>query len=90
MLTPLGAGLIVGGLYWLLLTVARRVESEGDVRASEQREKEVKERHPLTAGAHARGEWASRTAYRHPVLVRRPAQLCVVAGVILILIDTFR
>jgi hypothetical protein len=88
MLTPLGAGLIASGLYWLFFTI-RRATSEDDLRASERREQEIIERY-RSPGIGRFPEWAYRATYHHPVLMRLPASLCVAVGAILILVDVVK
>ena len=87
MLAPLGGALIVFGLYWLVLSVSRRISSHEEYRASEHREAEIKERSAIGGGLLTAPERISRLAYHHPALVRRPAQVCIAVGGLLILAD---
>ena len=87
MLMPTGGGLILFGLSLLLLTVGRRIQSEEDFKESEQREREITEMGGFGSGRMAGPERWSRLAYRHPHLTRRPLQLGVAVGAILILVD---
>jgi hypothetical protein len=85
MLTPIGVGLIMFGLYLLVFTVGRRITSEEDFRESEARQKELAEQG--LGGLMAAPEAWSRAAYRHPVRTRLPLQLCVAVGAVLIVVD---
>jgi hypothetical protein len=87
MLMPTGAGLVLFGLSLLLLTVGRRIQSEEDFVESEQRSKKIRKMGGFGSGRMAGPDDWSRLAYRHPRLTRRPLQLCVAAGVVLILVD---
>lgn len=86
MLTQIGVGLIMFGLYLLILTVGRRITSDEDLRESEARQKEIAKQ-GWGSGLMVAPEAWSRAAYRHPVRTRLPLQLCVAVGAILILIE---
>ena len=84
-LAPIGIGLIMFGLYMLILTVGRRITSDEDLQESEARQKELTKqglRDPMAAS-----DYWSRAAYRHPVRTRLPLQLCIAVGAVLILVD---
>lgn len=84
MLTPIGIGLIMFGLYLLILTVGRRITSDEDLQESEARQKELAKQG--LRGLMAAPEAWSRAAYRHPVCTRLPLQLCIAVGAVLILV----
>lgn len=82
--------LIIGGLYALFITL-RPARNEEDVMESElrdaDRKKEVGE---FIAGHANKYEWAYRTTYRHPVLMRLPGALMLTAAVIIILLENIK
>ena len=66
----------------MLLYTLRSAKSEDDVHRSERMERQL----GRFDGRGRQFEWAYRATYRHPVLMRLPGALCIVAGIALILV----
>ncbi len=81
----LGVGMVLGGLGALLYTIGP-AKSENDFDESLRRERRNKEEFGIFAGRANQFEWAYRATYRHPVLMRLPGVLLLIAGTVLLVV----
>jgi len=82
----IGISLVGTGLYWFFLMPAP-CKSQKDVQRSLQREQENKEEWGILAGNLNKFEWAARAQYRHPVVMRLPGVITLLAGALLLVAD---